>query len=1027
MAFGTVSTIIMSATTNLNKTGTFTIEPPIEGMGWQWNTQEGWSNACDNICPWPLSVPLDPHLYNLTNANYLTTLVQPYNPVTMIPPAGSAAINAGSALTGLLQTMPVRWQYSTATNSLIPRLNPQTIGAVDFAPEAVTPTFSPSAGDYTTAPTVTLETTTPSASIYYTTDGSTPTYPATGTTQLYSGPITVSTTETLQAIAIATGYIQSNVASAAYGVGAQAATPNLSPAGGTYTAVQTVTISDATAGATVYYTIDGSTPSSGSPVYSGPISVSTNEVVQALATAPGYSNSNMASASYTINIPQTPLPAFTPAAGNYTSAQTVAITDSAAGSAIYYTTNGSAPTAASTPYTGPITVSATELVEAIAIAPGDSPSTAAKAAYSITAPFTGPAVVQQCNNFEQYSKTISCTLSGVGAGHTLVIGIANLWTGQTGTATSSSGAPVLATTDGNTLSAWVLTNTSAGSNKITYTVAQDTRLWLSVVEYGNTATAPLDGVAEAVLSTWQPSGTLNTPDFTTSAASDALWSLCSANGAAPTVGTAPAAWTALPTPTNGDLLVESGDAGAAGTYFGQCSGANEGEIVSLALMPASALAQAATPTFSIASGTYNSAQSVTISDSTPGTTIYYTTNGVAPTTGSSVYSGAITVSASETVEAIAVSSTTTQSAVASATYTIGTSGTAPSITWVAPAAITYGTALSATQLNATSTVAGTFSYSPAAGTVLAAGSQTLTVTFTPTNTTAYTTATGSVTLTVNKAIPIITWTTPASISVGAALSATQLNAASTVAGSFSYSPSLGTVLAAGSQTLNAIFTPTNSTDYSTATASVTLAVIPSGAHPAYVQQCNQYVQSGATATCRLSGVGAGHSLVIGVAESETLSGKVTASAGTPTLVVNDGSHLSAYLLANTGGGNILITFTATGNTRIYLTVEEYANTAVAPLDGSASVVEQASSSTISTPKFSTTTANDLLWSFCAAPEGAALTPGKEPFPWTARTPPVGAGDTILVEDGLTTNPGTYYGQVTGPSATWEIVTLALKP
>ena len=148
----------------------------------------------------------------------------------------------------------------------------------------------------------------------------------------------------------------------------------------------------------------------------------------------------------------------------------------------------------------------------------------------------------------------------------------------------------------------------------------------------------------------------------------------------------------------------------------------------------------------------------------------------------------------------------------------------PAITWATPAAITYGTALSTAQLNASSTVAGSYSYSPAAGTVLGSGPQTLSVTFTPADTTDYTTATASVTLIVAQATPAITWTKPASITYGTALSTTQLNASSTVSGSYSYSPAAGTVLSAGSQTLSVTFTPTDKTDYTTATATVTLAV-----------------------------------------------------------------------------------------------------------------------------------------------------------------------------------------------------------
>jgi len=75
-------------------------------------------------------------------------------------------------------------------------------------------------------------------------------------------------------------------------------------------------------------------------------------------------------------------------------------------------------------------------------------------------------------------------------------------------------------------------------------------------------------------------------------------------------------------------------------------------------------------TFSPASGTtFTSTLSVSIADSTPGATIYYKTNGSAPTTSSSVYSGAITISASSTVQAIAGGNGFTSSGVASASYT----------------------------------------------------------------------------------------------------------------------------------------------------------------------------------------------------------------------------------------------------------------------------------------------------------------------------------------------------------------------
>lgn len=72
--------------------------------------------------------------------------------------------------------------------------------------------------------------------------------------------------------------------------------------------------------------------------------------------------------------------------------------------------------------------------------------------------------------------------------------------------------------------------------------------------------------------------------------------------------------------------------------------------------------------------------------------------------------------------------------------------------------------------------------------------------------------------------PSITWATPSPITYGTALSATQLNASTTVAGSFSYNPASGTIPKAGTQTLSTTFTPNDTTNYTTATASVQLTV-----------------------------------------------------------------------------------------------------------------------------------------------------------------------------------------------------------
>ena len=145
---------------------------------------------------------------------------------------------------------------------------------------------------------MTISDATNGATIYYTTDGSTPTTAST----VYSGPITVSSTETLQAIATASGCLTSVVATAAYTINILplTATPTISLAG-SYTAAQTVILSDTTSGATIYYTTNGSTPTVSSTVYSGPITVSASETLQAMAAASGHANSAVATAIYSVH------------------------------------------------------------------------------------------------------------------------------------------------------------------------------------------------------------------------------------------------------------------------------------------------------------------------------------------------------------------------------------------------------------------------------------------------------------------------------------------------------------------------------------------------------------------------------------------------------------------------------------------------------------------------------------------------------------------------------------------------------
>jgi hypothetical protein len=124
---------------------------------------------------------------------------------------------------------------------------------------------------------------------------------------VYSNSIAVSagTTTTFEALAVVPSGLESAVATATYVISAAVAgvtaAPTFSPAPGTYASAQSITLSDSAGGSVIYYTTDGTTPSTNSSVYSNPILVGATETIKAVAIAPGLSASSVSSSGYTIN------------------------------------------------------------------------------------------------------------------------------------------------------------------------------------------------------------------------------------------------------------------------------------------------------------------------------------------------------------------------------------------------------------------------------------------------------------------------------------------------------------------------------------------------------------------------------------------------------------------------------------------------------------------------------------------------------------------------------------------------------
>jgi hypothetical protein len=202
-------------------------------------------------------------------------------------------------------------------------------------------------------------------------------------------------------------------------------TPAISLATGTYVGAQTVTISDNLSTAAIYYTTDGTPPTSASTRYTGAIPINTSETLSAIATISGLPASGVASATYNL---VTPAPMFNPPVGNPVSAsQTIAIADSAPGAVIYYASGpqGTVPTTRSAVYFSPIPVgslytssssgTSSASLTAIAQAPGMAVSSSAGGLWPVFAASTTPTFSPAPGSYSSaQSVTLSAPLSASG-------------------------------------------------------------------------------------------------------------------------------------------------------------------------------------------------------------------------------------------------------------------------------------------------------------------------------------------------------------------------------------------------------------------------------------------------------------------------------------------------------------------------------------------------------------------------------------------------------------------------------------
>lgn len=168
------------------------------------------------------------------------------------------------------------------------------------------------------------------------------------------------------------------------GIVTQVATPVFSPVAGAYGPTQNVTITCSTPSSTIYYTTDGSDPTTGSSVYSTPIAIASTTTLKAFAAAGGLTDSNIRTGIFTIN-GQVATPAISPTTNTFDNDQSVTITCATPSVTIYYTTNGVDPTTSDTVYSGAFTVNATSTVKALAVRSGFTDSAIASETLTLQA------------------------------------------------------------------------------------------------------------------------------------------------------------------------------------------------------------------------------------------------------------------------------------------------------------------------------------------------------------------------------------------------------------------------------------------------------------------------------------------------------------------------------------------------------------------------------------------------------------------------------------------------------------------
>ena len=338
---------------------------------------------------------------------------------------------------------------------------------------------TPVGGTYYSQVDVTLAANEP-AVIYYTTDGSTPTTAS----AVYSGPISIQATTTLMFFAVDTAGNSEGVKTEIYSiVDTMAPQTSATPVGGTYYSQVDVTLA-ANEPAVIYYTTDGSTPTTASAVYSGPISIQATTTLMFFAVDTAGNSEGVKTEIYSIVDTMAPQTSATPVGGTYYSQVDVTLAANEP-AVIYYTTDGSMPTTASAVYSGPISIQATTTLMFFAVDTAGNSEGVNSVVYTIQAAPTGSPIVHQASSGHHQDYGIG--YGSISWSHTVSDGPDRILIVTTAINSNSGGVVSAVTFGGSLLTRKAVRNTSwAEEVQLWYMLSPPVGTYQVAVDYTHT-------------------------------------------------------------------------------------------------------------------------------------------------------------------------------------------------------------------------------------------------------------------------------------------------------------------------------------------------------------------------------------------------------------------------------------------------------------------------------------------------------------------------------------------------------------